>query len=58
MLAALEFGPFLCTAQSEEPELRNVPLVIAEEQHVIHANSAAKRHGVIPGMRLVGRICA
>jgi nucleotidyltransferase/DNA polymerase involved in DNA repair len=55
MLAALEFGPFpLYLAQSEEPELRNVPLVIAEEQHVIHANSAAKRHGVIPGMRLVG----
>lgn len=55
MLAALEFGPFpLYLAQSAEPELRNVPLVIAEEQHVMHANSAAKRHGVVPGMRLVG----
>lgn len=55
MLAALEFGPVpLYLAQTAEPELKNVPLVIAEEQHVVHANSAAKRHGVIPGMRLVG----
>lgn len=55
MLAALEFGPLpLYLAQRAEPELARVPLVIAGEQHVLHANSAARRHGVTPGMRLEG----
>lgn len=55
MLAAIEFGPLpLYLAQRAEPELKHVPLVIAGEQHVLHANVAAKRHGVTSGMRLEG----
>lgn len=55
MLAALEFGPFpLYLAQRAEPELARVPLVIVDDQRVLHANAAAKRHGVTPGMRLAG----
>lgn len=55
MLAAIEFGPLpLYLAQRAEPELKHVPLVIAGEQHVLHANAAAKRHGVTSGMRLEG----
>ncbi|HRN18727.1 MAG TPA: hypothetical protein PLU66_06545, partial [Trueperaceae bacterium] len=55
MLAALEFGPLpLYLAQRAEPELKRVPLVVADEQRVIHANAAAKRHGITPGMRLEG----
>jgi len=55
VLAALEFGPFpLYLAQRAEPELGRVPLVMVAEQRVLHANTAARRHGVTPGMRLTG----
>lgn len=55
MIAAFNFSPFaLYLAERSEPHRKNVPLVVVEEQRVLHANPHARRHGVVPGMRLVG----
>lgn len=55
MIAALNFSPFpLYLAQREQPHRKRVPLVVAQEQRVLHANAPARRHGVVPGMRLDG----
>ncbi len=55
MIAALCFDPLpLFLAVRADPELSRAPLVSADEQRVTHANAAAKRHGVTPGMRLDG----
>ena len=55
MIAALNFSPFpLYLAERQEPHRKRVPLVVVEEQRVQHANAPARRHGVVPGMRLEG----
>ncbi len=55
MIVALNFSPFpLYLAERAEPHRKRVPLVVVEEQRVLHANAPAKRHGVIPNMRLAG----
>lgn len=55
MIAALNFSPFpLYLAERSEPHRKRVPLVVVEEQRVQHANAPARRHGVVPGMRLEG----
>lgn len=55
MIAAFNFSPFaLYLAERSEPHRKNVPLVVVEEQRVLHANAHARRHGVVPDMRLVG----
>ncbi len=55
MIAALDFGPLaLYLAERADPGSKRGPLVIAEEQRVAHANAAARRHGITPGMRLDG----
>ncbi len=55
MIAALSFFPFpLYLAERSEPHRKRVPLVVVDEQHVLHANVAARRHGITPGMRLDG----
>lgn len=55
MIAALCFDPLpLYLAGRADPGLNRVPLVCAEEQRVVHANSVAKRHGISVGMRLDG----
>lgn len=55
MIAALNFSPFpLYLAEHAEANRKRVPLVVVEEQQVLHANADARRHGVVPGMRLDG----
>ncbi len=55
MIAALNYVPFpLYLAERAEPERKRRPLVVAQEQRVLHANVPAKRHGVTLGMRLDG----
>ena len=55
MIAALNFSPFpLYLAERSQPHRKRVPLVVSEEQRVLHANASARRHGVVPGMRLEG----
>ena len=55
MIAALCFDPLpLFLAVRADPGLARTPLVSVEEQRVTHANAAAKRHGITPGMRLDG----
>jgi len=55
MIAALCFEPLpLYLARRSDPALGRVPLVHAEEQRVLYANPAARRHGVSAGMRLDG----
>jgi nucleotidyltransferase/DNA polymerase involved in DNA repair len=55
VIAALCFDPLpLFLAVRADPQLARTPLVSVEEQRVTHANAAAKRHGITPGMRLDG----
>ena len=55
MITALCFEPLpLYLARRSDPTLGRVPLVHAEEQRVLYANPAARRHGVGAGMRLDG----
>ena len=55
MIAALCFEPLpLYLARRADPTLARAPLVHVEEQHVLHANPVARRHGVTSGMRLDG----
>ena len=55
MIAALNFSPFpLYLAERAEPSRKRVPLVVVEEQRVVHANVPARRHGITAGMRLDG----
>ena len=55
MIAALNYVPFpLYLAERAEPERKRRPLVVVQEQRVLHANVSAKRHGVTLGMRLDG----
>lgn len=55
MIAALCFDPLpLFLAVRADPGLARTPLVSVEEQRVTHANAAARRHGITPGMRLDG----
>ncbi len=55
MIAALHLDPFpLYLAQRQDPALERAPLVYVEDQRVLHATPAARRHGITPGMRLSG----
>lgn len=55
MIAAFCFEPLpLYLARRSDPALGRVPLVHVEEQRVLHANPAARRHGISTGMRLAG----
>jgi len=55
MIAAFCFEPLpLYLARRSDPALGRAPLVHAEEQRVLYANPAARRHGVSAGMRLDG----
>jgi nucleotidyltransferase/DNA polymerase involved in DNA repair len=55
MIAAFCFEPLpLYLARRTDPALGRVPVVHVEEQRVLYANPAARRHGVSPGMRLDG----
>lgn len=55
MIAAINYVPFpLYLAERAEPERKRRPLVVVQEQQVLHANVSAKRHGVTLGMRLDG----
>lgn len=50
----LLFEPFgLWWAEHEQPTLRERPLVIVKAERVLHANHAARREGIIPGLPLV-----
>ena len=54
-LVALHFDPLpLYLAQHGDPLLARTPLVCVEDEHVVHANPVARRHGITPGMRLSG----
>lgn len=55
MIAAFCFEPLpLYLARRSDPALGRTPLVHVEEQRVLHANPAARRHGIDAGMRLDG----
>ncbi|HEX7022236.1 MAG TPA: hypothetical protein VF171_05215 [Trueperaceae bacterium] len=55
MIAAALFEPFaLWLAARNDPALQDRPLVAAENNRVVHANTAARRAGVAPSMPLQG----
>ncbi|MEX2536275.1 MAG: hypothetical protein WD273_11835 [Trueperaceae bacterium] len=55
MIAALVLEPLeLWWAQRTRPELRRIPLVVAEGNRVSHATPQARREGITPGMSLTG----
>lgn len=55
MIAALNFSPFpLYLAERDEPTRKHAPLVIVEDEHVVHANASARKQGITPSMRLAG----
>lgn len=55
LVTALLFEPFeLWWATNQEPALRDRPLVSIRDDRVQHANPAARREGITPGLTLAG----
>lgn len=53
LVVALLYEPFtLWWEMHQNPDLRNHPLVNALDGHVLHANPAARRKGITPGLRV------
>lgn len=55
LVTSLLFEPFeLWWAASQEPALRERPMVSTRDERVVHANPAARQEGITPGLSLAG----